>query len=84
MFNVKNKYENEIRIFFIDKINRLWIVLKVGKLKVYQDNQELKNLFLNYKMEDIGFIYIIIGDVKGNIWLGIKGKGLYKVIFVNV
>ncbi|EJL65813.1 hybrid sensor histidine kinase/response regulator transcription factor [Flavobacterium sp. CF136] len=82
--DAKNKYENEIRALFTDKTNRLWIASKAGKLKVYQDNQELKNLFLNYKTEDIGLIYTITGDAKGNIWLGTKGKGLYKATPVNV
>lgn len=82
--NAKNKYENEIRAIFTDKTNRLWIASKAGKLKVYQDNQELKNLFLNYKTEDIGLIYNIIEDAKGNVWLGTKGKGLYKATPVNI
>lgn len=82
--NAKNKYENEIRALFRDKENRVWIASKAGKLKVYQDNHELKNLFSNYNTDDIGLIYTIIGDAKGNIWLGTKGKGLYKATPVNV
>lgn len=82
--DAKNKYENEIRAVFTDKTNRLWIASKAGKLKIYHDNQELKNLFLNYKTEDIGLIYTITEDTKGNVWLGTKGKGLYKATPVNV
>lgn len=80
----KNRLENEIRAVYKDKSNRLWIASKAGELKVYQNNQELKNLFVNYKIQDIGLIYNIIEDSKGNIWLGTKGKGLYKATPINV
>ncbi|SHG63290.1 Signal transduction histidine kinase [Flavobacterium fluvii] len=79
----KNKSENEIRAVFNDKDNRLWLGTKAGKLKVYQNNQELKNLFVNYKTGEIGDVYSIIGDAKGNVWLGTKGNGLYKATPVN-
>jgi len=82
--DTKNRLENEIRAIYTDRSNRLWIASKAGKLKVYQDNQELKNLFVNYKSEDIGLIYTIIEDSKRNIWIGTKGKGLYKATPVNV
>ena len=79
----KNKSENEIRAVYTDKANRLWVASKAGKLKVYQNNQELKNLFVNYKTPEIGDVYSIIGDAKGNVWLGTKGEGLYKATPVN-
>lgn len=82
--NATNKLENEIRAVYSDKRNRLWIASKSGKLKVYQNNQELKNVLLNFKTEDIGLIYTIVEDSKGNIWLGTKGKGLYKATPVNI
>jgi signal transduction histidine kinase/ligand-binding sensor domain-containing protein/DNA-binding response OmpR family regulator len=82
--NTNNKLENEVRAIYNDKKNRLWIASKAGKLKVYQNNQEVKNLFINLKTEDIGLIYTVVGDSKGNIWLGTKGKGLYKATPVNV
>lgn len=77
----KNKSENEIRAVFTDKKNRLWIASKAGKLRVYQNNQEVKNLFANHN--DIGIIYTITGDTKGNIWLGTKGNGLFKAVPAN-
>lgn len=76
--SAKDKSENEIRAVYTDKKNRLWIASKAGKLKVYQNNQELKNLFANYKNGEIGLVYSIIEDAKGNIWLGTKGSGLFK------
>ena len=79
-----NRLENEIRAVFADKKNRLWIASKAGKLKVFKNNQELNNLFINYKVEDIGLIYSIIEDTKGTIWLGTKGNGLFKATPVNV
>lgn len=82
--NTKNKSENEIRAVFTDKANRLWLASKAGKLKVFQNNQELKNLFANYKTGEIGLVYSITGDAKGNVWLGTKGNGLYKATPVNV
>lgn len=79
----KIKSENEIRAVFTDKANRLWLASKAGKVKVYQGNQELKNPFINFKIDKIGHIYSIIGDKKGNIWLGTKGNGLFKATPVN-
>ena len=79
----KIKSENEIRAVFTDKANRLWLASKAGKVKVYQGNQELKNPFINFKTDEIGHIYSIIGDKKGNIWLGTKGNGLFKATPVN-
>lgn len=79
----KNKSENEIRAVFTDKKNRLWIASKAGKLRVYQSNMELKNLFINDKNRGIGLVYSITGDTKGSIWLGTKGNGLYKATPVN-
>lgn len=81
--NTKDRTENEIRAAFTDKANRLWLGSKAGKLKVFQNNKELKNFFVNYKTGEIGDVYSIIGDTKGNVWLGTKGNGLYKATPVN-
>lgn len=56
---------------------------KAGKIKVYQGNKELKNFFSNYKSGEIGDVYSIIGDARGNVWLGTKGDGLYKATPIN-
>lgn len=79
----KDKSENEIRAVFTDTKNRLWIASKAGKLKVFQNNQELKNLFANYPNGDMGLVYCITGDAKGNVWLGTKGSGLFKAVPLN-
>jgi signal transduction histidine kinase/ligand-binding sensor domain-containing protein/DNA-binding response OmpR family regulator len=81
--DAKNKLENEIRALYSDKKKRLWMASKAGQLKIYQNNKELKNLFVNFEQNNIGFIYSIIEDTKGNIWLGTKGNGLFKAIPVN-
>jgi len=82
--DTKNRLENEIRAIYTDKAKRFWIASKAGKLKVYQNNQEVKNLFKDFNIENIGLIYTIIEDSKGNIWLGTKGNGLYKATPANV
>ncbi len=81
--NSKDKTENEIRAVYTDKANRLWLASKAGKIKVYQNNKELKNFFSNYKSGEIGDVYSIIGDARGNVWLGTKGDGLYKATPIN-
>ena len=81
--DAKNKSENEIRAVFTDKSNRLWLASKAGKFKVFQNNNEIKNLFVNYKTGEIGDVYCIIGDAKGNVWLGTKGNGLFKATPTN-
>ena len=82
--NSKIKTENEIRAVFSDKNNRLWLSSKAGKLKIYNGTQELINPFTNYKADEIGLVYCIIGDTKGNVWLGTKGSGLYKATPVKL
>ncbi|WP_163400026.1 hybrid sensor histidine kinase/response regulator transcription factor [Flavobacterium fluviatile] len=82
--NSKIKTENEIRAVFSDKKNRLWLASKAGKLKIYNGNLELKTPFNNYKTDEIGPVYCITGDSKGNVWLGTKGNGLYKATPVNL
>lgn len=78
-----NQLENEIRAIYSDKKNRLWMASKAGKLKVFQNGLEIKNLFKNFNVENIGLIYTIIEDSKGNIWLGTKGNGLFKAKPLN-
>lgn len=80
----KDKSENEIRAVFNDKNNRLWIASKAGKIKIYKNGEEIKNLFSNYPNGEIGLVYSITGDAKGNIWLGTKGNGLFKAIPTNI
>lgn len=81
--NADNKLENEIRAIYSDKKNRLWMASKAGKLKVFQNGLEIKNLFKNFNVENIGLIYSIIEDSKGNIWIGTKGNGLFKATPIN-
>ncbi|MFT3752398.1 MAG: two-component regulator propeller domain-containing protein [Paludibacter sp.] len=75
---------NEIRSIFQDYNNRMWVGAKNGTISIFDPN----NVYLG-KLGTDGFlnsanplkasVYTIFGDSKGNVWLGSKGSGLYKL-----
>ena len=75
--------ENEVRGIFYDRQNRLWLGAKRGNLYVYQNNQQLKDLFINPPPGGLDRIYSILQDRQGNVWLGTKDNGLFKATPIN-
>ncbi len=73
-----SKAENETRAILSDKLGRLWVATKSRKLYCYQDNKKLVLPFDNYPKNDLGRIYCILEDSKGNLWFGTREDGLFK------
>lgn len=73
--------ENSVRAMMKDSKGRLWICTRDGKVHVYE-NDKLVNVLIN-DSEKIGYVYSIIEDSKGNVWLGTKGDGLFKATPIN-
>ncbi|MGY5356190.1 two-component regulator propeller domain-containing protein [Wenyingzhuangia sp. IMCC45467] len=79
-----NKSDNEIRGVLSDSKGRLWLAAKSNKLIIKKNNNEIKNLFVNWPKEGIQLIYNLFEDSKGNVWIGTKGNGLYKAEPLNI
>jgi signal transduction histidine kinase/ligand-binding sensor domain-containing protein/AraC-like DNA-binding protein len=75
-----NKSDNEIRGIFSDKNQRLWISSKSGNLYVYDNGKKVEDIFVNKPPGSMGLVYNMIQDRSGTIWLGTKGKGLYRAV----
>ena len=72
--------DNEVRGILCDNKNRLWLASKSGKLYLRQDDQFVKNFFVNEPAGGLGNVYVIYQDSRDNIWLGTKGNGLFRAI----
>jgi signal transduction histidine kinase/DNA-binding response OmpR family regulator/streptogramin lyase len=75
--------DNDIRGIFYDRQNRLWLGAKRSNLFIYQNNAQLKGLFVNPPPDGLNRVYSILQDSRGNIWLGTKDNGLFKATPVN-
>lgn len=74
----KSKYalDNDIRSIIRDKLNRIWVSAKSGKINVYDNNTLLSDVFINKPYSESG-IYSILEDKNRMIWLGSKNNGLF-------
>ncbi len=76
--------ENEVRTVFEDKNKFLWIATKDGSVYLFDSTKTiLGNLRENGTFSSgekfNGLIYTIMQDHKGNIWMGSKGRGVFKL-----
>ncbi len=77
--NTLNRSDNEVRGVFSDRQNRLWVASKSGALYIYDTGgKNLGSIFANTPAGGLGFVYSIIQDRRGSIWLGTKGNGLFR------
>ena len=72
---------NDIRSLFQDHKGRLWMGLRDGKIRIYQDDRFLGCLAENGTISTttphlVGVAYHIMQDRKGRIWIATKGHGL--------
>src|ERR1035437_656975 len=75
---------NEVRSIYQDKNNWLWIGTKNGTVSIFNENKKLiGELSADGRIGKYNplkaLIYNITSDSNGTIWLGSKGKGLYKL-----
>ncbi|WP_442591203.1 hybrid sensor histidine kinase/response regulator transcription factor [Pedobacter sp. AW31-3R] len=78
-----NKSLNEVRAIYRDSRNRVWLTSKSGNVVLMQNGKKLDDPFNGTFREKLQFIYTILEDRKGNIWLGTKGNGLFKATPLN-
>ena len=76
--------ENEVRSIFEDKNDFIWVATKDGLVYLFDsEKNNLGNLrengTLNSGEKFNGLIYAIMQDRKGNIWMGSKGRGIFKL-----
>jgi len=82
--NEVNSASNEVRSLFQDKDNLLWVGKKNGTIQLYDASNNLigdlgANGRINSSSPLRASIYSIASDNAGNIWLGSKGDGLFKL-----
>lgn len=73
-----NKFDNEVRALLQDQHGKTWITTKKGKLYVYQNGKEIKDV-LTVPNQNLGSIYCITEGQDGTIWIGTKGQGLIRL-----
>ena len=80
----KTPMDNNARCVFESKDKKMWISTKEGKVHIYDVNQK----YLGYLNTNgtigkgtpiTGITYCMMEDTEGNIWLGTKGDGIYKL-----
>ncbi|MCW3091708.1 MAG: response regulator [Ferruginibacter sp.] len=79
-----NKTDNDVRGIYNDRKNRIWLASKSGQVYMQPANgKRFTNLFVNEPVGGIGSVYTILQDRNGDMWLGTKGKGLFKAVPVD-
>ncbi len=76
--------ENEVRAIFEDNNRNLWAATRDGRVWLFDPERQL----LGYLRENGTFssgdafsalVYVITQDSRGNIWMGSKGRGLFRL-----
>ncbi|MBN2745027.1 MAG: response regulator [Marinilabiliaceae bacterium] len=79
-------FVNDVRSLMQDRDGRYWVATKDGRVHIFSANF----VFIGYLTESgqiatsgkpvDGIQYSMLQDLRGNIWLGSKGKGLVKMV----
>ena len=72
--------DNEIRSLCVDRMNRVWICSKAGKVYWLSNGKLTLANFRNLPSANIGGVYATQEDDEGNLWLGTKTNGLFEAI----
>ena len=73
---------NEVRALTEDSKNNIWVGLKDGRLRVYDENHKYLGILTNEGKVGLtgqpmkGTVYDLKEDSKGNLWIATKGDGL--------
>lgn len=71
---------NELRAFGFDKDSLLWVAAKSGVLyRLDKDMKVINRISNDNNGNPIGLIYTITQDPSGDLWLGTKGNGLFRM-----
>ncbi len=73
-----DEMSGEIRAMMTDRSRRVWVGTKSGELLCYGTERQL----LRRYPEDgkpLGMVYALKEDSRGDIWVGTKGEGLYRL-----
>lgn len=76
--------DNDVRCIFEDHLQNLWVSTKADKLFVYNPSGKqlgylCKDGTIGSGEEIGGAVYTIMQDKDLNLWVGTKGKGIYKL-----
>lgn len=69
---------SEIRAMMTDREKRVWLGTKSGELLCYTSDRQLIRRYPETG-EALGMIYALKEDSRGDIWVGTKGDGLYRL-----
>lgn len=78
--NSASMWGDEVRALIVDHRGSLWTGTKKGDLSRYYQEELRPVNFVNYPKEGLGSIYSLFEDKNYNIWIGTKGRGIYKAI----
>lgn len=86
--NPQTSIENEIRCLFQDHNSQIWVCTKNGPVYIYNtEMQQVGQLSLDGSLSgSIPFnvaVYSMAESKDGTIWLGTRGKGLFKLSPIN-
>lgn len=76
--------ENEVRAIFEDKSHYLWAATRDGRVYLFDPERKMVGYLRDNGTFSSGepfnpLVYIITQDSKGNIWMGSKGEGLFRL-----
>ncbi|MRR24043.1 hybrid sensor histidine kinase/response regulator, partial [bacterium] len=76
--------ENEVRAIFEDNSNYLWAATRDGRVYLFDPERKMAGYLRDNGTFSSGepfnsLVYVITQDSKGNIWMGSKGEGLFRL-----
>ena len=82
--NLRSPIANDVRAVFQDNEKRLWVATKDRCINIYDEQYNhlgslSENGEIGSKNVFSGIVYNMMQDVDGNIWLGTKTDGLFKL-----